>query len=115
MDDRRFGPWTEPVALSVEIPLAIPLDRQLVAVNSSSTDGIVRHLHSSRPHSRDGAATVRRGDHGFARRRRGRLSSRDMASGHARVPTTILSDIQWQTFDSNFLAMYAASSMDGTT
>jgi len=27
----------------------------------------------------------------------------------------ILSDIQWQTFDSNFLAMYAASSMTGTT
>ena len=108
-----FGPWTDPVTVSVEIPLAIPLDRQLPAVKlieygwDRPTPAFV-HDHIGEMEQRpfdgvimglpDGGGDVFRPE--------------TWNPGTLASQLPILSDIQWQTFDSNFLAMYAASSMD---
>jgi hypothetical protein len=108
-----FGPWTEPVAVSVEIPLAIPLDRQLSAVKlieygwDRPTPAFVHdHIREMEQRPFDGVI-MGLPDGGGNVFRPETWNPDTLAS---QLP--ILSDIQWQTFDSNFLAMYATSSMD---
>jgi hypothetical protein len=108
-----FGPWTEPVALSVEIPVAIPLDRQLPAVKlieygwDRPTPAFVHdHIREMEQRPLDGVIMGLPDGGGDVFR----LETWNPSTLASQLP--ILGDIQWQTFDSNFLAMYAASSMD---
>jgi len=108
-----FGPWTEPVAVSVEIPLSIPLDRQLAAVKlveygwDRPTPAFVHdHIQEMEQRPFDGVI-MGLPDGG------GDVFRPETWNPTALAPQIpILADIQTQAFDSNFLAMYATSSMD---
>ena len=108
-----YGPWTEPVALSVEVPVFIRPDRQVSAVKlieygwDRPTPAFVRdHIREMEQRPMDGVIMGLPDGGGDVFR----LESWNPDALAPQLP--ILGSIAWQTFDSNFLAMYAASSMD---
>jgi hypothetical protein len=110
------GPWTAPVALTVSIAVPRPIppaDQQVSAVrlieygwDSPRPEFVRAHIGDMERRPFDGVV-MRLPDGGGDVFRPEAWNADELAS---QLP--ILRDIHWQAFDSNFLAMYAASSMD---
>lgn len=108
-----YGPWTEPVALSVEVPIFVPPARQASAVkvieygwDRPTPDFVRNHIRDMEQRPLDGVI-MGLPDGGGDVFRPDTWHQETLAS---QLP--VLASIEWQRFDSNFLAMYAASSMD---